>query len=55
VHIETKAERLERKRREKAEQAAYKLEQDLALWDPYTNSSASSNPYKTLFVGRIVI
>ena len=54
VHIETKAERLERKGREKAEQAAYKLEQDLALWDPHTNSSATSNPYKTLFVGRIV-
>jgi len=53
VKIETRAERIERKRREKAEQVVYKLEQNLALWDPSHNSDATSNPYKTLFVGRI--
>lgn len=51
--IETKQEKLDRKRREKAEQNAYKLEQDLAMWDPKTNTEATSDPYKTLFVSRI--
>lgn len=53
VKVETKQERLERKRREKAEQNAYKLEQDLALWNPNSNTNATSNAYKTLFVARI--
>lgn len=53
TRVETREERLERKRREKAEQAAYKLEQDIALWDPLTNPSSTSDPYKSLFVARI--
>lgn len=53
TRVETREERLERKRREKAEQAAYKLEQDIALWDPLTNGNSTSDPYKTLFIARI--
>ncbi|CAF0919477.1 unnamed protein product [Didymodactylos carnosus] len=53
TRIETKEERIERRRREKAEQVAYKLEQDLALWDPNSNEQATSDPYKTLFIARI--
>jgi len=53
VKLETRIDRIERKRREKAEQNAYKLEQDLALWNPNVNSHATTNPYKTLFVARI--
>jgi len=41
------------KAREKAEQNAYKLEQDLALWNPAENESATTDPYRTLFVARI--
>ncbi|KAH3877615.1 hypothetical protein DPMN_001490, partial [Dreissena polymorpha] len=52
TRVETKDERKERKRKERAEQIAYKLEQDLALWDPHT-ANASTDPYKTLFVARI--
>ncbi|KAH6935435.1 hypothetical protein HPB50_005749 [Hyalomma asiaticum] len=46
-------ERIILPRREKAEQVAYKLEQDIALWDPYNNSSGTMDPFKTLFVARI--
>lgn len=53
TRVETKEERQERKRREKAEQVAYKLEQELALWDPSTNTAIQGDPYKTLFVTRI--
>uniref|UniRef100_A0A131XDM9 U1 small nuclear ribonucleoprotein 70 kDa n=1 Tax=Hyalomma excavatum TaxID=257692 RepID=A0A131XDM9_9ACAR len=53
TRVETREERIERKRREKAEQVAYKLEQDIALWDPYNNSSGTMDPFKTLFVARI--
>ncbi|KAB7499323.1 U1 small nuclear ribonucleoprotein [Armadillidium nasatum] len=51
--VETKDERLERKRREKAEQMQYKLEQEIALWDPHNSEAATTDPYKTLFVARI--
>lgn len=44
---------MQRKKREKAEKAAYKLEQGIALWDPHNISTATSDPYKTLFVARI--
>lgn len=44
---------MERKRREKEEQVAYKLEQEIALWDPHSNSEATTDPFKTLFVARI--
>ncbi|KAK8772108.1 hypothetical protein V5799_024647 [Amblyomma americanum] len=53
TRVETREERIERKRREKAEQVAYKLEQDIALWDPYNNTSGTMDPFKTLFVARI--
>nr|XP_053646449.1 U1 small nuclear ribonucleoprotein 70 kDa-like [Cherax quadricarinatus]XP_053646450.1 U1 small nuclear ribonucleoprotein 70 kDa-like [Cherax quadricarinatus]XP_053646451.1 U1 small nuclear ribonucleoprotein 70 kDa-like [Cherax quadricarinatus] len=53
TRVETREERLERKRREKAEQMQYKLEQEIALWDPHNNESATGDPYKTLFVSRI--
>ena len=53
VRIETRDERLERKKREKAEQVAYKLEQEIALWDPNTLDNGTEDPFKTLFVGRI--
>jgi U1 small nuclear ribonucleoprotein 70kDa len=50
---ETKEERKERKRREKQEHIDYKLEQDLAIWDPNNDPNISSDPYKTLFVARV--
>lgn len=53
TRIETREERAERKRKERAETAAYKLEQDLALWDPHNDANATSDPYKTLFVARV--
>ncbi|XP_017488645.1 PREDICTED: U1 small nuclear ribonucleoprotein 70 kDa-like, partial [Rhagoletis zephyria] len=51
--IETREERLERKKREKQEQAAYIKEQGIALWDPHNNPDSTSDPYKTLFVAHI--
>ncbi|CAB3364919.1 Hypothetical predicted protein [Cloeon dipterum] len=51
--VETREERLERRRREKEEQVAYKLEQEIALWDPQNLPTATSDPFKTLFVARI--
>nr|XP_045609871.1 U1 small nuclear ribonucleoprotein 70 kDa-like [Procambarus clarkii] len=51
--IETRKDRLDRMRKEKAEQIQYKLEQDIALWDPHNNESATGDPCKTLFVSRI--
>jgi len=50
--VETREERMERKRKEKAEQVAYKLEQEIAIWNPHENAS-TLDPYKTLFIGRI--
>lgn len=50
---ETKAERIERKRREKAEAALTRIEVERAEWDAHTNSSATADAFKTLFVGRI--
>lgn len=52
--VETKEERKERKRREKEELLAYKVEQGIAQWNPAENSKATEDPYKTLFVSRIV-
>lgn len=45
--------RRERKKKEKEEQVAYKLEQEIALWDPNSNEESTTDPFKTLFVGRI--
>ncbi|XP_068243543.1 U1 small nuclear ribonucleoprotein 70 kDa isoform X2 [Palaemon carinicauda] len=53
TRVETREERLLRKRREKAEQMQYKLEQEIALWDPHNNEQGTGDPYKTLFVSRI--
>ncbi|ENN79771.1 U1 small nuclear ribonucleoprotein 70 kDa [Dendroctonus ponderosae] len=51
--VETRDERLERRRRERAEQVAYKLEQQIAVWDPTTAGNITGDPFKTLFVARI--
>uniref|UniRef100_T1HNN2 U1 small nuclear ribonucleoprotein 70 kDa n=1 Tax=Rhodnius prolixus TaxID=13249 RepID=T1HNN2_RHOPR len=51
--VETREERLERRRRERAEQVAYKLEQEIAVWDPHGIPNATSDPFKSLFVARI--
>lgn len=50
---EYREERMERKKKEKAEQIAYKLEQEIALWDPQNIPEATTDPFKTLFVSRI--
>lgn len=54
TRVETKEERLERRRREKAEQVTYKLEREIAIWDPNSLPDATEDPFKTLFVARIV-
>lgn len=51
--VETKLQKLERKKREKMELAAYKVEQAIAVWDPSNNPDATSDPYRTLFVARL--
>uniref|UniRef100_A0A8D8V6T0 U1 small nuclear ribonucleoprotein 70 kDa n=1 Tax=Cacopsylla melanoneura TaxID=428564 RepID=A0A8D8V6T0_9HEMI len=53
TRVETREERLERRRRERAEQVAYKLEQEIALWDPNNFTSSTMDPFKTLFVARV--
>ncbi|XP_071446969.1 U1 small nuclear ribonucleoprotein 70 kDa-like [Hetaerina americana] len=53
TRVETRDERLERRRRERAEQVAYKLEQEIAVWDPHGIATATGDPFKTLFVARI--
>nr|CAD7464276.1 unnamed protein product [Timema tahoe] len=53
TRVETREERLERRRRERAEQVAYKLEQEIAVWDPHSLPLATADPFKTLFVARI--
>lgn len=54
TRVETKEERIERRRREKAEQVAYNLEREIALWDPHQVKHATEDPFRTLFVARIV-
>lgn len=54
TRVETRDERLERRRREKAEQVAYNLEREIALWDPHQVKHATEDPFRTLFVARIV-
>ena len=51
--VETREERVERRKKEKAEQVAYKLEQEIALWDPNSIGRATEDPFKTLFIARI--
>ena len=45
--------RIARKKRDKEEQVAYKLEQEIALWDPTANTESTQDQFKTLFVSRI--
>jgi U1 small nuclear ribonucleoprotein 70kDa len=54
TRVETKEERLERRRREKAEQVTYKLEREIATWDPNNIESLTEDPFKTLFIARVV-
>jgi len=51
--VETREQRLERKHKEKEEQVAYELEQKIAVWDPTANPKATTDPFKTLFIGRV--
>lgn len=53
TRAESREERLERRRRERAEQVAYKLEQEIAVWDPASAPNITGDPFKTLFVARI--
>lgn len=53
TRVETREERIERRRRERAEQVAYKLEREIATWDPNQLAEATTDPFKTLFVARI--
>ncbi|CAG9761529.1 unnamed protein product [Ceutorhynchus assimilis] len=53
TRVETREERLDRRRRERAEQVAYKLEQQIAVWDPANAANITTDPFKTLFVARI--
>ncbi|OQV17823.1 U1 small nuclear ribonucleoprotein 70 kDa [Hypsibius exemplaris] len=53
VRVESRDERKERKKRERQEMMTYKLEQELARWNPADNNEASTDPYKTIFVGRL--
>jgi len=50
---ETKEERQERRRKEKQEQVTYKLEQEIAMWQPADNDRATSEPFRTIFIGRV--
>jgi len=51
--VETREQRRERRKKERSEQVAYKLEQEIALWDPNAVLEATSDPFKTLFVARV--
>lgn len=51
--LETKQQRIDRKKKEKLELSTYKVEQAIALWDPSNNPDATSDPYRTLFVARL--
>jgi len=53
TRVETREERIERKRREKEEQETYKLELKQADWDPLSNPEGTQDPFRTLFVSRI--
>ncbi|XP_055538918.1 U1 small nuclear ribonucleoprotein 70 kDa-like [Wyeomyia smithii] len=53
TRVETREERIERRRRERSEQVAYKLEREIATWDPTQLAAATEDPFKTLFVARV--
>lgn len=52
--METREERIERRRREKNEHVAFKLEQEIAVWDPAGIPNITADPFKTLFIARVV-
>ncbi|KAL7668301.1 hypothetical protein ACOME3_009007 [Neoechinorhynchus agilis] len=56
VRAKTKSrrERNEIKKRLKIEMMEAKNNEELEKWDPKSNPNATSDPYKTLFVGRLV-
>jgi len=51
--VETREQRRDRRKKERAEQVAYKLEQEIAMWDPNTIADNTGDPFKTLFVARV--
>lgn len=52
--VETREEKRDRKKKEKEEMVAYKLEQEIAMWDPASASEhITGDPFKTLFIARI--
>ncbi|XP_023342083.1 U1 small nuclear ribonucleoprotein 70 kDa [Eurytemora carolleeae] len=53
VEVETREEKKERRKKEKTEQVAYKLEQEIALWDPNSGKDTTEDPFKTLFIARV--
>jgi len=53
VEVETREEKKERRKKEKTEQVAYKLEQEIALWDPNSGKDTTEDPFKTLFTARV--
>ena len=53
VEVETRDERRDRRKKEKAEQVAYKLEQEIAVWVTRNAEKVPGDPFKTLFVARV--
>jgi U1 small nuclear ribonucleoprotein len=51
--VERRSERKDRRKKERAEQVAYKLEQEIALWDPNAVIENTGDPFKTLFIARV--
>ena len=54
TRAETKAEKVERKRGERLERGRTILESKLAEWEPQSIENATEDPFKTLFVARVV-
>lgn len=53
VKGESREERKDRRKKERAEQVAYKLEQEIALWNPLNMRNGTNDAFKTLFVARV--
>ncbi|KAI1884686.1 hypothetical protein AGOR_G00228970 [Albula goreensis] len=49
----TRDERMERKRREKAERRQVVLDTELQMWDPHNDPNAQGDAFRTLFVARV--
>ncbi|XP_033123855.1 U1 small nuclear ribonucleoprotein 70 kDa-like [Anneissia japonica] len=50
---ETRDEKKVRKAKEREDQTAMNLREEIESWDPHNNGSATSDAFKTLFVARI--